>query len=163
MSQAYYEIEIYQESQASAWDTFLKETVNGTFLQSRRFLSYHPIGRFEDCSLMIYDAKGNLAGLCPAAVQMEDGRKIFVSHPGTTFGGLLVAHKHYKAEKVIAMLDAIECYMANESFAAADFRITPSVFSHASDTLLEYALVYRGWKESVELNTYIDYTLKLRR
>lgn len=152
-----YEIARYKEEQASVWDTFLDETVNGTFLQSRRFLSYHPVGRFEDCSLMIYDAKGNLAGLCPGAAQVRDGKRIFVSHPGSTFGGLLVPPKHYKAEKILAMLEALEGAWAGEGFEAADLRITPSIFAQQADDLMEYALVYRGWREDVELNLSIDY------
>jgi len=152
-----YEIRRYEEQDAAAWDAFLSQTVNGTFLQSRRFLSYHPAGRFEDCSLMIYDAKGNLAGLCPGAAQMRDGRRVFVSHPGSTFGGLLVAPKNWKAEKVLGMLEALEHWLAQEGFSAIDLRITSSMFSQEPDDLLEYLLCYRGYHESVELSTYIDY------
>ena len=86
-----YEIVRYCDEFAERWDTFLETIVNGTFLQSRRFLSYHPVGRFKDCSLIIYDQKKNLVGLCPAVVQMESGRRHFVSHPGSTFGGLIVS------------------------------------------------------------------------
>ena len=77
MNKITYEIRRYEDEDAAAWDAFLLQTVNGTFLQSRRFLSYHPAGRFRDCSLMIYDAKGNLAALCPGADQMMDGRRVF--------------------------------------------------------------------------------------
>ena len=157
MNKITYEIRRYEDEDAAAWDAFLLQTVNGTFLQSRRFLSYHPAGRFRDCSLMIYDAKGNLAALCPGADQMMDGRRVFVSHPGSTFGGILVAPKHYKAAKVLAMLDALEAWWRAEGFAAVDLRITPSLFSKQGEDLLDYVLFHHHYKESVELSTYIDY------
>jgi len=152
-----YEIRRYEDEDAAAWDAFLLQTVNGTFLQSRRFLSYHPAGRFVDCSLMIYDAKGNLAALCPGADQMVDGRRVFVSHPGSTFGGILVSSKNWKAEKLLAMLDAVEFWLLKKGFSAIDFHPTASIFTQQPDDLMEYVLCYRGYQENVELSSYIDY------
>ena len=153
-----YEIVRYQDEFASIWDKFLEQTVNGTFLQSRRFLSYHPKDRFADCSLLIYDCKKNLVGLCPGAVQIESGQKVFVSHPGSTFGGLLVSAKNYRALKLIGMVEALETWLTAENVQAVDMRITPSLFSKEADDLLEYVLYYRGYQESNELSTYIDYS-----
>ena len=48
----------YEDNYEKAWDRFvLEESINGTFLQTRNFLNYHPTGRFEDNSLMFM--KGN--------------------------------------------------------------------------------------------------------
>ena len=65
MEEAKFTIVRYHDGMAAVWDQFLQESVNGTFLQSRNFLSYHPQGRFDDWSLLIYDKKNNLAGVCP--------------------------------------------------------------------------------------------------
>ena len=47
----------YCDKIQSKWDDFvMNQSINGTFLQTRRFLSYHK-DRFVDDSLMIY--KGN--------------------------------------------------------------------------------------------------------
>ena len=44
----------YTPDHAARWDDFvLNHSANGTFLQSRRFLSYHPQGRFTDASVMV--------------------------------------------------------------------------------------------------------------
>ena len=67
MNELSYEVIRFQEEDAAVWDDFLLQTVNGTFLQSRRFLSYHPAGRFVDCSLMIYDKKHHLVAVWPGA------------------------------------------------------------------------------------------------
>ena len=61
-------ISLYREEDIDRWDSFIRDSsINGNFLQSRRFLSYHPKGRFEDCSLLYSDKKGNLRGLIPGA------------------------------------------------------------------------------------------------
>ena len=54
------------DSYENIWDEFLNESVNGTFLQSRRFLNYHPKGKFIDCSIMVYDEKNRLCAIVPA-------------------------------------------------------------------------------------------------
>ena len=86
--------------------------INGTFLQTRRFLSYHPDGRFIDHSLLFYDTKGHLAAVCPACEIVEDGKKVFYSHKGSTFGGILIGIKDYKAEKVLALIRLLDEYVS---------------------------------------------------
>ena len=78
----------YDPSWDERWDRFvMKGSMNGTFLQTRRFLNYHPRGRFEDASLMVLDGQ-ELVAVCPAAAQMVGGSAMLRSHPGRTFGGL---------------------------------------------------------------------------
>lgn len=49
-----YKIVNYNGEFEQKWDYFvMNDSVNGTFLQTRRFLNYHPLDRFEDCSLLV--------------------------------------------------------------------------------------------------------------
>ena len=127
---------------------------NGTFLQSRRFLSYHPPGRFDDASLMFAMENGELLGVVPAARCMVDGRACFRAHPGSTFGGLVLAKHITQAERLLAMLDALETRLRTE-YAACELKITPQLFATTSTALLEYALFNRGYMQEVELATYL--------
>ena len=53
-----FSIKCHTQEQEENWDSFVKQkSMNGTFLQTRKFINYHPKDRFKDCSLMIY--KGN--------------------------------------------------------------------------------------------------------
>ena len=53
-----FRFEKYDSSLEKEWDRFIEEkSVNGTFLQSRKFFNYHPEGRFTDASLVIYNEK----------------------------------------------------------------------------------------------------------
>lgn len=77
----------YQDSDDAEWDAFLGRTAQGSFLHSRRFLSYHG-DRFQDESILVRDEKGKLVAVFPAAVSpLQPG--CVVSHPGLTHAGLL--------------------------------------------------------------------------
>lgn len=68
------------------WDDLVARSFAGTFLHSRRFLSYHG-DRFRDLSVCVYDA-GRLAAVFPAAVDPGE-EACATSHPGATYGGLM--------------------------------------------------------------------------
>ena len=53
-----FRFEKYEDSLEEQWDKFIAEkSINGTFLQSRRFFNYHPAGRFKD---VLIDSSGAL-------------------------------------------------------------------------------------------------------
>ena len=61
-----FHFEKYNEKDEKKWDDFVMEkSINGTFLQTRRFLNYHPKDRFVDESIIIYNKKNNIAAVCP--------------------------------------------------------------------------------------------------
>ena len=73
-----FRFEKYEDSLEEQWDKFITEkSINGTFLQSRRFFNYHPAGRFKDVSLVVYNEKNNIAALIPACELEQDGKKVF--------------------------------------------------------------------------------------
>ena len=79
-----YTIRPYDESLSGKWDEFvMQHAMNGTFLHTRRFLSYHPEGRFTDASLMIYNGQ-ELCAVIPAAVQAVDGKRMLRALSGKT-------------------------------------------------------------------------------
>ena len=68
-----FRIESYEKKYEQLWDDFvLNKSINGTFLQSRSFLNYHPEDRFEDCSLLIFNQKDNLAAVIPGCKDPKD-------------------------------------------------------------------------------------------
>ena len=99
-----FRFEKYEDSLEEQWDKFITEkSINGTFLQSRRFFNYHPAGRFKDVSLVVYNEKNNIAALIPACELEQDGKKVFFSHKGTTFGGIIIDKKHHNAKHVVVL------------------------------------------------------------
>lgn len=65
----------YCESFREKWDDFvMNHSVNGTFLQTRRFLEYHR-NRFEDVSLVIYKGNDTVVAVIPACAICDEGKK----------------------------------------------------------------------------------------
>lgn len=153
-----FRFERYSSEHEQEWDRFIEEkSVNGTFLQSRRFLNYHPKERFLDYSLLIYNAKNNLAGLCPACEIVEEGKRTFFSHKGTTFGGIIVDKKHHNAKYITALVQELKEYLKEEGFAEVYLKMTSDIFSNVESDLFQYAFQYNGFQEFKELSTYVNY------
>lgn len=89
------------------WDSFVLSggACNGTFLHTRRFLDYHPPERFRDSSILIQLAgRNDLVAVVPAAIVCNEGQDILFSHPGSTYGGPVIAGSFYKAKYVVPMI-----------------------------------------------------------
>lgn len=153
-----YQVNLYNDSNFSEWDSFIKnDSINGTFLQSRQFLSYHPEDRFKDYSLMVYDEKNHLAAVVPGCIVINNNQKIFSSHKGSTFGGLVIGKKYYNLQKTTEILEAVENYLKENNFNFIDYKITPDVFSTETSSLLEYALYYEKYSGVSALSLIVDY------
>lgn len=152
-----YTIQKYSEDMKQEWDEFvLIKAVNGTFLQTRKFLSYHSKERFKDTSIIVYDHKGRIAAVVPACESEEDGKKIFYSHRGSTFGGIVYDQKHNTAASMRYIVEALEQYLKEQNFLKVYLKITPSIYCKESSGLLQYILFLYGFSEYTELDTFIN-------
>lgn len=139
------------------WDHFVEnESVNGTFLQEWRFLDYHPNGRFEDCSVMFWD-NDKLVAVCPACIVSEDGKKMFYSHVGSTYGGLVITESLLRTEKMQQLIASFDAYLQEENFQKCILKPTMDLLCTRPQSLLEFLLPFNGYQEHKELNLYIDY------
>ena len=151
------EIVQYNEDYAEQWDSFIAEkSVNGTFLQSRRFLSYHPEGRFTDASLLVME-KNRILAVIPACVVEEESGMRFYSHRGSTFGGLVVRDEYYKTGPVLEMTELLDAYL-KEHYAAATLAITADPYCTKNSELLQFALGQNGYTCLEDLNSCVDLT-----
>ena len=151
-----FRIELYEKKYEQLWDDFvLNKSINGTFLQSRSFLNYHPEDRFEDCSLLIFNQKDNLAAVIPACKDPKDPA-CFFSHKGSTYGGIIIDKKHYSGNSLLEIIEVFEQYLKEHRFTSVYLKITPDILSIESPALLEYLLYYKKYQQYSELNTYID-------
>ncbi len=152
-----YYIQRYETQYEQLWDDFVKnKSVNGTFLHTRRFLNYHPTERFTDFSLIVFNEKNNISAIVPACLKTENQQRIFSSHSGSTFGGIVVDKKNYKTEKLLAITDTIENYLRQENIHEIFYKITSTPYCTESASLLEYILYYQQYTEYKELNLFVD-------
>lgn len=149
-------VERYTSQYASEWDKFVeKESMNGTFLQTRKFIEYHPENRFLEHSLLIF--KGNkIVSVILACEVEENGEKVFFSHKGTTFGGIIVASQIYSATSISNLMDVLEDYLKDEKFDRVYLKQTPAIFSKTNTDLIDYFLYQRGYIQYTELNYYMS-------
>jgi hypothetical protein len=112
----------YDESSKKAWDDFVRQSKNGTFLFQRDYMDYHR-DRFEDHSLMVWDDDGALAALLPA--NARDG--VITSHGGLTYGGF-VSDGKMKIPKMLEIFETVLLYLSQNSFTRVIYKTVPHIY-----------------------------------
>ena len=149
-------LERYTEEKESAWDKFINEkSMNGTFLQTRKFINYHPKDRFEDASIMIYKGNDVVAVVLGCIVDI-DGVKYYFSHRGTTFGGFIVCKQVYSVSNITEIIDMCEAFIKDEGCQAIYLKQTAGIFQKERTDLVDYFLYQKGYTEYSELNFFME-------
>jgi hypothetical protein len=127
-------------STVGEWDDLIARSFAGTFLHSRRFLSYHG-ERFRDLSVCVYDA-GHLEAVFPAAFD-PDEEACATSHPGATYGGLMHAGG-LRGTRMVEALGKLREYYAELGLRRLRYKAVPRIYHRvpAEDDL--YALFRAG-------------------
>lgn len=147
----------YDEDNRRKWDDFVMgHSANGTFQQTRNFLEYHG-GRFEDASVIIYKGNDTIVAVIPACTLIEDGKKIFSSHAGSTFGGIVAAEDFYDIEHIEAVMNVFESYLGQQGYDKVYLKCTSDIFAKQNGNLLYYFLFQRGYVPYDEISFYIDF------
>jgi hypothetical protein len=144
----------FTASQADDWDDLVRRSCNGTFLHTRRFLSYHR-DRFADRSLLLHDRRGRVVGVLPAAVSPADPETI-VSHPGLTYGGL-IHDGSVRGASMIAALRETAGHYRRLGFRRLRYKAVPVIYHSvpADDDL--YALFRLGARcDRSDLSATVD-------
>lgn len=148
-------IEYYSENMEKEWDTFmLSESMNGTFLQTRKFLNYHGEGKFKDCSVCVRKGK-ELVAVIPACEIMDDGVKTFFAHKGSTYGGISVSPKVYSASNISEIMGLLEIFLRDKGFEKVYLKMVPDFYQRKNADLLDYFLYKEGYRSFSELNYYM--------
>jgi hypothetical protein len=149
----------YENKLEAQWDDFvINKSINGTFLQTRRFLNYHPEGRFIDRSLVFY--KGNtIVAVIPACELFDEHKKTFFSHKGSTYGGIIIGRDFYNIKHVGSIIFDLEAYLVEQGFTKVIIKNTADIFCKDETKLLEYFLFKENYQSYDELSFYIDFNL----
>ena len=111
----------YDSTQHEVWDAFIDNSRVNTFLFKRNFLEYHA-DRFDDFSILIY-RKGKLEAVLPGNVK----QKIFYSHQGLTYGGLITSSK-ITAVDVLSIFDALLLFLKNNDINELVYKAIPLIY-----------------------------------
>ena len=147
------EIIKYTPEYKKVWDTFVKESKNGTFLFMRDYMEYHS-ERFTDCSLIFYREKELLA-LLPANIDKES--KCLESHKGLTYGGFIMSH-YTKTTDIIEVIERLKQYMTEDlGVERLIYKPVPYIYNRTPSEEPLYALFHSGARVSARsISTTID-------
>lgn len=147
----------YNDSYETAWDRFvLRESLNGTFLQTRSFLNYHPKERFRDNSLLFMKGN-NIVAVMPANIVEDNGEKILYSHMGSTFGGIVLGTQYRKIADTEEMFVELQNYLEEQHVNKIILKMTSDLYSKEKSDLLEYFLFANGYEVATEIGYYVDF------
>lgn len=152
-------IEEYNEKFEEKWDNFiLNNSINGTFLQTRNFLNYHPHDRFVDNSLIIFKGDNTIVAVIPAcSISNEKSETIFHSHKGSTFGGIIVGKTFNCIKNIEGIIKVFHEYIKEKDFNKVIIKVTSDIFCNCNMDLINYFLFKEGYRNYDELSFYIDF------
>lgn len=145
----------YTPADEPEWDAFCGIASAATFLHTRGFLNYHG-DRFADRSLVITDGQRWL-GVFPAAIAMDNPGTI-VSHPGSTYGGILECGR-LRGSLMVDALQEIARHYATEGYTRLVYKAVPHIYHRtpAQDDLYAlFRLGARRWR--CDLSATIELT-----
>lgn len=128
-----YSVKKYQIEHFEAWNNFIVEAKNGTFLFHRNFMEYHS-DRFDDFSLLVYENE-ILKAVLPANIV---GNQVF-SHQGLTYGGLVLNEK-LRLENVILIVKEVLIFLNKNQITKLQIKQIPSIYNKFFSDELEYLL-----------------------
>lgn len=111
----------YTAENKEAWDAFVRESKNATFLHQRDYMEYHA-DRFPDHSLLFF-SDDELVALLPATAKDD----VLHSHAGLTYGGLLMS-THNTTIQVCHIFQALMDYMRHAHFRRLVYRPAPHIY-----------------------------------
>ena len=112
----------YAPADKPLWDGFVALSKNATFLHYRDYMDYHS-DRFSDFSLMAFDG-GRLLALLPANIAGET----LYSHQGLTFGGWLMPLKHFNANTILDVFDAMVAFLRDNGIKRLVYKAIPHIY-----------------------------------
>lgn len=126
------------------WDLMVLDANNGTLFHTRRFLSYHPPGRFTDHSL-IFNKNNQPYILFPAAEKEIDGKRFLVSHPGTSYGSFIVPEDISFADSYDIVESLIE-YAKAQKFDGIRLTPPPTIYNRRLSNYIDFSLLQHGFR-----------------
>lgn len=135
--------DLNQKEKDKVDEYILDKSSNGEFINSIRYLSYHPNDRFIDDSIIIKDmGSGVIKGVVMAGCRVND-KEIIVSHPGTTFSGPIFKDTQsvMEIEKMLQLI--LEYY--EDKYNKIEFRTQPTIYSSQPIEDLSYLLIKNGF------------------
>lgn len=152
------EVKEYSEEFHRQWDDFIRTSSrNGGIFQERDFLSYHAEEKFKDASILFFE-EGELIAVFPAAEIKEDQITRIISHPGSSYGGLIYKNDSTLRD-ILDILEQMILYYIERNICSLEMRLSEPIFHKLPDGELIYLLWHRGFAlKTQEISSCLDLT-----
>ncbi len=125
------------------WNEFVDRSDNGTIFHRRDFLAYHPKDRFIESSL-VFEKSGKLFSLLPAIEFNNEGKKIFYSHRGASYGSF-VYDSSLNIKDSFALVEMLIDYCRSNKYDRIILTLPPIIYSTKVSNYIDFALVKNGF------------------
>ena len=130
-------VRTYDPSERAAWDAFVRQSKNGTFLFERGYMEYHR-DRFADCSLLV-SRNGEILALLPAN---RSGDAVY-SHQGLTYGGFVTGATMTTPSMIDAFAALID-HLREAGCRTLYYKTIPTIYHQLPAEEDRYALFLRN-------------------
>ncbi|GAB4058792.1 GNAT family N-acetyltransferase [Uliginosibacterium sediminicola] len=127
----------YSAADKPRWDSFVRNSRNGTLLFERSYMDYHA-ERFKDASLLIED-EGRLLALLPASRHGDSLR----SHGGLTYGGF-ITDAQMRVEKMLSVFATTCNALRAAGIRQLEYKAIPHIYHRQPTEEDLYALFRHG-------------------
>ncbi|MBN2415817.1 GNAT family N-acetyltransferase [bacterium] len=132
-----------EKKHAAAWDEFVLQANNGTLFHLRKFLNYHPEGRFQDNSLLFRE-NNRLLAVFPAVLRRKAGETVLVSHCGASYGGI-VHREELSIASAFTIVELLLEYCAANRISRIELTAPPIIYQSRPSNYLDFALYKNGF------------------
>ena len=133
----------YSNNDEATWDKFVSASNNGTMFHLRKFLNYHSENRFVDHSLLISKNK-KLFSVFPAAEKIISGKKLLVSHPGSSVGSFVIP-ENLSIANSIELVRQIKVYAKSLNFNGIQITLPPNLYQKRLSNYMDFAFFREGF------------------
>jgi hypothetical protein len=134
----------YEKKYLDDWEEFVDSSNNGTIFHTRRFLSYHPAGRFKDNSLIFKD-KNKITAVMTAANVRRDDRVTLISHQGASYGGF-VYKDSLSIRQAFELTETLIDYSINHGFQKIVITHSPFIYQKRYNNYIDFAFIKNGFQ-----------------
>ena len=136
-------IKKYNKTYSKQWDDFIIKSNNGTIFQLQKFLNYHITRKFNDYSLLIMQ-NNKIIAVMPGTMTIENNKKKYYSHPGTSYGGIII-QKKLSFNILDQIVELINTYLKQKGFDNIFLINSPSIYWERHEETLDYLLQWHKY------------------
>jgi hypothetical protein len=126
-----------------SWEKALQGASNATLFHEHHFLDYHPVGRFDNHHIIFWVGEEPRA-VMTGAVREENGKRVLVSYPGASYGGL-IHPPGLSFNAADHLIQTLIRYAAKSGFNAVQLTQPPSIYTGWPDDVITFQLLRHGF------------------